>query len=485
MGSNLFGALRLGGVGHPVPHDRVDDLQPLSCQRLERLAVRHAPLSAPSVVIAPSSLCPGKAVAREYEQVLQPLVALARCRHRGDRGSRLAVARRQAAVRREPVVTGEVFDVDGDRELGSGFGPDARHRQEASVGIVALEQGGDLRRDRLDLRRVLGYPAREQFHRPVLGGDDRRIRPCRGGCRADEGLDLAARRPARERRRPAGPGVGYRPGPAEGCHEPQLGPVGQVDQRLEGGARFQQDAAQPVLVPSVLAGQEVPLGGQRPRRRNRRTWVSDRQERVGDAKRRLRDDHRVSLVGLGVAGEEPGGPVRRESRQVRRRHPGRPGAGEREGAYVARLVDDHERIGEAAEQRVQVVLPVRDGGAQQYLAVPGRDACPMGQFPDIEPDDGFRHSRWCHGVILQSVGRSEPLPATPTLPGRGACARQFPISRPERRAPPVATPPGPSTGQGQTAIRRRPIGGPSGLARIVGNAPNARHRNLSMAYFRL
>ena len=36
---------------HPVPHDRVDDLQPLSCQRLERLAVRHAPLSAPSVVI--------------------------------------------------------------------------------------------------------------------------------------------------------------------------------------------------------------------------------------------------------------------------------------------------------------------------------------------------------------------------------------------------------------------------------------------------
>lgn len=185
------------------------------------------------------------------------------------------------------------------------------------------------------------------------------------------------------------------------------------------------------------------------------TWVSDRQERVGDAKRRLRDDHRVSLVGLGVAGEEPGGPVRRESRQVRRRHPGRPGAGEREGAYVARLVDDHERIGEAAEQRVQVVLPVRDGGAQQHLAISSRDACPVGRFPDIEPDDGFRHSNWCHGGILQSVGRSEPLPATPTLPGRGACARQFPISRPERRAPPVATPPpGPLRGRG-----RRPSGG--------------------------
>ena len=272
----------------------------------------------------------------------------------------------------------EVFNIDGDRELGSGLGTDPRHRQEASVGIVALEEGGYFPRDRLDLRRVLGYSAREQLHRTVLGGDGRRIRPCRGGRRADEGLDLAARRPARERRRPAGAGVCYRPGPAEGCHEPQLGAVGQVDQRLEGGARLQQDAAQPVLAPGVLAGQEVPLGGQRPRRRDRRARVPDRQERVGDAQGRLRDDHRVSLVGLGVAGEEPGGPVRRESRQVRRRHPGRPCTGERESAYVARLVDDHERVGEAAEQRVQVALPVRDGGAQQYLAVPGRDACPMG-----------------------------------------------------------------------------------------------------------
>ena len=53
MGSNLLNALRLGGVRRPVPHDRVDDLQPLSRQRLERLAVRHAPLSAPGVAAAP------------------------------------------------------------------------------------------------------------------------------------------------------------------------------------------------------------------------------------------------------------------------------------------------------------------------------------------------------------------------------------------------------------------------------------------------
>ena len=145
-------------------------------------------------------------------------------------------------------------------------------------------------------------------------------------------------------------------------------------------------------------------------------WSPTRQERVGDAKRRLRDDHRVSLVGLGVAGEEPG-PVRRESRQVRRRHPGRPGAGEREGAYVARLVDDHERVGGSGRTASRVVLPVRATGCSTApRAISSRDACPVGRFPDIEPDDGFRHSRWCHGVILQSVGRRNPSCDTPLPP---------------------------------------------------------------------
>ena len=127
-----------------------------------------------------------------------------------------------------------------------------------------------------------------------------------------------------------------------------------------------------------------------------------------------------------------------------------------------------------------------DGLARENLAVTRREARPVRRHPDAEPYDDFRPSRWCHGGILQSVGRSEALPATPTLPGRGARAQQFPISRSERRAPPVATPPpGPSSGQGQTAIRRRPIGGPSGLARIVGNAPNARHRDSLVAYLGL
>ena len=47
------------------------------------------------------------------------------------------------------------------------------------------------------------------------------------------------------------------------------------------------------------------------------------------------------------------------------------------------------------------------------------------------------------------------------------------------------TPPRLASGQGQTAIRRHPIGGPSGLAHIAGNAPNARHQSLSVAYLEL
>lgn len=74
-------------------------------------------------------------------------------------------------------------------------------------------------------------------------------------------------------------------------------------------------------------------------------------------------------------------------------------------------------------------------------AVARRDARPVRRHPDAEPYDDFRPSRWRHGGILQSSGRSEALPATPTLPDRGARARQFPISRSERWAPPAATPP--------------------------------------------
>ena len=120
-----------------------------------------------------------------------------------------------------------------------------------------------------------------------------------------------------------------------------------------------------------------------------------------------------------------------------------------------------------------------------YLALARDDARPVRRLPDVEPYDDFRSSRWCHGGILQSVSRSEAFPRhshyLAVAPGPGSflsVVRSGERLRWQR-------PPRPSSGQGQTAIRRRPIGGPSGLARIVGNAPNARHRSSSVAYYGL
>ena len=475
----------LRDVRNLVPHDRVDHLEPLSRDGLQRLAVRHVSGAAARVVLAPSAIGSGEAVAREDEQVLQALVALARRRHRRYRRSRLAVARSEPAVRRQPVVAREVFDVYGDRQLRGCLRPCSRHRQQASVGFVALEQGGYGVVGGLYLGRVLGDPSRQKPHGSVLCGDLGRARPGGRLDGADERSDLGAPGAARDGAGPSAAGVGSQPRAAELGHGTQLGGVRQVGKSLELGAGFQQNAAQPVLVPHALADQKIPLRRDGPGRRDRGVGVGDRQQRVRDAERGLGDNHRVALVGLGVPAEELRGLVGGQARQVCRRHSRRPRAGECERADVADLVDD-EGSGEFGEKGIELAFPVGYGLAREYLAVARRDARPVRRLPDVEPYDGSRPSRWCHGGILQSSGRSGALPATPTLPGRGARARQFPISRSERRAPSVATPPpGPSSGQGQTAIRRRPIGGPSGLARIVGNAPNARHRSLSAAYLEL
>ena len=87
----------LGCVRNLVPHDRVDHLEPLPRHGFQRLAVRHAPGAAARVVVAPSVAAARKAVAREYEQVLQPLVALPRRGHRRYRRAGPPVARREPA----------------------------------------------------------------------------------------------------------------------------------------------------------------------------------------------------------------------------------------------------------------------------------------------------------------------------------------------------------------------------------------------------
>ena len=72
-------------------------------------------------MLAPAAVCACQAVAREYEEVPQALVSLpGRRRHRS---LGLAVARRQSAVRRQPVVAREIVDVYGNRSSDAVFGP--------------------------------------------------------------------------------------------------------------------------------------------------------------------------------------------------------------------------------------------------------------------------------------------------------------------------------------------------------------------------
>ena len=133
---------------------------------------------------------------------------------------------------------------------------------------------------------------------------------------------------------------------------------------------------------------------------------------------------------------------------------GEPGARKRQRPNAAHLVDDDQRARVLRVEPVYGVFPVQDRLACQKLALARDDARPVRRLPDVEPYDDFWPSRWCHGGILQSSGRSEALPATPTLPGRGARARQFPsVVRSGERLR-WQHPPGPLRGRG-----RRPSGG--------------------------
>lgn len=103
------------------------------------------------------------------------------------------------------------------------------------------------------------------------------------------------------------------------------------------------------------------------------------------------------------------------------------------------------------------------------------------------PEPGFRPGArwgWCHGGVLQSVGRSEALPSMPALPGCGPGPGGF-LSVVRSDEHPRRQYPRALEGQGHMAIRGRPIGGPSGLGQTVGHAPNARHRSSSAVYLRL
>lgn len=118
--------------------------------------MRHAAVAAPGAVLAPAAVRACQAVAREYGEALQALVSLPGRRHRRHRSPGLAVARRQSAVRRQPVVAREIIDVYGNRQLGCRSRPYSRDSEQASVGLVAHAQGGYLGSGGLEIDRIVG-----------------------------------------------------------------------------------------------------------------------------------------------------------------------------------------------------------------------------------------------------------------------------------------------------------------------------------------
>ena len=104
----------------------------------------------------------------------------------------------------------------------------------------------------------------------------------------------------------------------------------------------------------------------------------DPRQGVRHAQGGPRDHLGVALVGLGLAGEQPGGAAGGEAGQVGDRQPRGAGAPHGEGPYVAELVDDDERAGgRGGEQRVESALPVADGGAGQHLPAAVDQAGPV------------------------------------------------------------------------------------------------------------
>ena len=88
----------LCGIRYPVAHDGVDHLHPLSGRGLQGTLVLHALGQAFPHVLAVVSLRPAQRVAREYEQVLERLVAAAVAAVVVDRGAGLLRGRGEPAV---------------------------------------------------------------------------------------------------------------------------------------------------------------------------------------------------------------------------------------------------------------------------------------------------------------------------------------------------------------------------------------------------
>ena len=258
----------------------------------------HAALPAAAVVVAEPAFAAAERVAGEDEQVLQPLVPLARRAHRRYRLARPPVSGRDAAVGCEVVVIGKVADVYACHQLGFGPGADPRDGRQACVGFVSGEQRRYLGVEPGRLLRGLPDAPGKHLHLRILRHDPvlRRSRRC--GRRRDRRVDAGPVRAAGH-----GPDgrlsrVDDAPGAAQGLHHPQPMGVRQVGQRLEFRAAFQEDAPEPVLAAGGAGDHVASLRRHRPCGLEPFAVLRHGQERVGDAEGRLGDDGGVPLVRL-------------------------------------------------------------------------------------------------------------------------------------------------------------------------------------------
>ena len=243
----------LGRVRDRVPHDRVDDLQPLPGHGLQRLVVPHPPRPAPVVVPSEPVVRADEGVAAEYQQVLELLVPAALRGGRPDAGPGPAVRGRQPAVARELVVAPEHRDFDRRDERGRGLRADPGDREQALVDLVAGERVGDERLELGDVGVEGGDLAREHAHRDVLSGGEGPAGPRGGEQRLPE-------RPGAGRRGARAPGRRGEPAPARGGAPRRRAEPGEqrhlpaargVDRPLERGVGLQQRRAQAVLRPGA------------------------------------------------------------------------------------------------------------------------------------------------------------------------------------------------------------------------------------------
>ena len=137
-------------------------------------------------------------------------------------------------------------------------------------------------------------------------------------------------------------------------------------------------AAQAVLVPGRAGDDVVALRREGAGGLEGLAAARDPRQGVRHAQGGPRDHRGVALVGLGLAGEQARGAAGGEPGQVGDPEPCGAGPPHGEGPYVAELVDDDERAGgRGGEQRVELGLPVADGGAGQHLPVAVDQAGPV------------------------------------------------------------------------------------------------------------